>query len=166
MASIVSTMRTSPRTIADYVRTMTTRQLLVAAGTAAAVLVLVGVGTVMIPNSLFAREIAPTWWSYPVWVLTAVLSGLLAATYVVPRGGEAPDDTVHEGRWGIAGTLLTWFAVGCPVCNKIALLALGYSGALAYFAPVQPVLAVLAVALLWFALARRSEGVAACAVPA
>ncbi|EPR75477.1 hypothetical protein ADILRU_2020 [Leifsonia rubra CMS 76R] len=32
--------------------------------------------------------------------------------------------------------MLAWFAVGCPVCNKIALLALGYTGALACPAPV------------------------------
>ena len=51
------------------------------------------------------------------------------------------------------------------MCNKIALLALGYSGALAWFAPLQPVLAVAALLLLWFALARRLEGAQMCALP-
>ena len=42
---------------------------------------------------------------------------------------------------------LAWFAVGCPVCNKLALLALGYSGAITWFTPVQPFLALGALIL-------------------
>ncbi len=34
------------------------------------------------------------------------------------------------------------FAIGCPVCNKLVVLALGFSGALAYFEPIQPALAL------------------------
>lgn len=34
------------------------------------------------------------------------------------------------------------FAVGCPACNKIAVILLGTSGALNLWAPVQPVLGV------------------------
>ena len=48
------------------------------------------------------------------------------------------------------------------MCNKIALLALGYTGALQWFAPVQPLLAVGAVALLGYALWRRLRGEIAC----
>ena len=66
----------------------------------------------------------------------------------------------------MAGTVLGWFAVGCPVCNKLALLALGYSGALTWFAPVQAYLAVAAVGLLGVALVRRLRGQLACPLPA
>src|SRR5699024_8091455 len=58
-----------------------------------------------------------------------------------------------------------WFAVGCPVCNKIALLALVYSGALTWFAPLQPLLAVTALALAGWALAVRLRGEISCPVP-
>ena len=51
------------------------------------------------------------------------------------------------------GGLVSFFAVGCPVCNKLVLLALGASGAVSWFAPVQPVLAVASVALMAWALA-------------
>jgi hypothetical protein len=68
--------------------------------------------------------------------------------------------------WGGAGGLLTFFAVGCPVCNKVVLLALGTSGALTYFEPVQPLLSVGAIALLGWALARRLTYQATCPVPA
>ena len=61
--------------------------------------------------------------------------------------------------------MLSFLAVGCPVCNKIALLALGYSGALQWFAPLQPVLALAGVALLAWALRARLRGAVTCPVP-
>ena len=67
---------------------------------------------------------------------------------------------------GIAGSMLAWFAVGCPVCNKLALLALGYSGAITWFAPVQPFLALAAMVLTGAALVWRLRGQVACPVPA
>ncbi|QVQ50771.1 hypothetical protein J4H86_18060 [Spiractinospora alimapuensis] len=134
-------------------RTWTTRQWWAAVAGTLGSLVVLGVPSVLIPNGLFAREIAPTWWSYPVWVVTAVLAGLLIATYAGPRGGETCP--TRADRKGLAGGLLAWFAIACPVCNKLVLLALGYSGALAWFAPLQPVLAVVGVGLLVLALRIR-----------
>ena len=63
------------------------------------------------------------------------------------------------------GTLLTFFAVGCPVCNKIALLALGYSGALTWFTPAQPILAITAIVVSGTALIWRLRGQVACPTP-
>lgn len=65
----------------------------------------------------------------------------------------------------MAGAFLAWFAVGCPVCNKFALLALGYSGAITWFAPFQPVLAVLALVLTGVALIVRLRGRVLCVLP-
>jgi hypothetical protein len=52
------------------------------------------------------------------------------------------------------------------VCNKLVLLTLGTSGAMTWFAPVQPFLAVASVALMAWALRIRLRGMASCAVPA
>lgn len=97
---------------------------------------------------------------------------MLAATYVRPHrratveataAAVAPeDDGSRQGRFGIAGTVLAWFAVGCPVCNKLALLALGYSGAITWFAPIQPLLAVGALLLTGGALVFRLRGQVYC----
>ncbi|MFW2513516.1 hypothetical protein ACNI3K_07030 [Demequina sp. SO4-13] len=134
-----------------------------------AVALVVGAATVLIPNPVFGREIAPVWWNYPVWLATSALTGMLIATYMRGRGPaeQQLDDPEAErsGRLGVAGAMLGWFAVGCPVCNKIALLALGYSGALTWFAPFQPVLAVAALAVTGVALVARLRGEIACAVP-
>ena len=50
------------------------------------------------------------------------------------------------------------------MCNKLALLALGYSGALTWFAPVQPYLGALAIVVLVWALRVRLRGQVACPV--
>lgn len=152
-------------------RTWTSRQYMVAVAVTIAFGLLVGIATVLIPNSWFARDIATVWWNYPVWILTSIGAGMLTATYV--QAPSAALDSTEESpeqkrttRMGIAGGLLTWFAVGCPVCNKIALLALGYSGAITWFAPLQPVLALAALLLTGFALVWRLRGQVACPITA
>lgn len=134
----------------------------VAAIGSAAALVLLGLPTVLIPNGIFTREIEPTWWSYPVWIATAVLSGLLLATYA----RASPEPTTDPGRGRVfGGGLLAWFAIGCPVCNKIVLLAVGTTGAMAWFAPIQPLLAVAGLLLLAVALRSRLRAADACPLP-
>lgn len=140
------------------------RRWVVAAVTAAVYALVVAVPTAMIDTPLFGREIPPTWWAWPALVASSVLAGLLTATYVAtpaPAEGEAD----APSRAGMAGGMLTFFAVGCPVCNKLVLLALGTSGALNWFEPVQPVLQVAAIGALAWALRVRLRGEATCAVP-
>lgn len=150
-------------------RAWTPRQYLTAAAVAAGFALLVGIVTVLIPNPMFARDIDTVWWNYPVWVITSIGAGMLTATYIKPPATQRSkvDDTPAErrtARMGIAGGVLTWFAVGCPVCNKIALLALGYSGAITWFAPFQPVLAIVAMLLTGVALVWRLKGQVVCPV--
>lgn len=148
---------TSPwRTVASW----PARRWWAALGGALATVAVVGVSTAMIPNPVFGRSIDTTAWAWPVLILTAVLAGLVGATYV--RGAHP---TPPASRGAVVGGLLSYFAVGCPVCNKIALLALGYTGALQWFAPVQPFLAMAGIALLGYALYRRLQGEIACALP-
>ncbi len=123
---------------------------------------LIGLPTDVIPNPVFGRPVPVTWWSLPVLVATSVLAGLLLATYV--RDGGADDPVDRPARAGGVGGLLAFFAVGCPVCNKLVVVALGTTGALELFAPLQPLLAVASVALLAVALQRRLAGERACPV--
>lgn len=139
------------------------------AASAAAVLtyLVVAVPTDLIDTPFFSREVPPTWWSYPALGLTAVLTGLLLATYIsrepaAEAGSEEPDT---KGRFGAAGTIVSFFAVGCPVCNKLVLLALGTSGAMQYFEPLQPLLATVSIALLLWAFLKRATSEDRCPVP-
>ena len=117
-----------------------------------------------------------------MWLLTSALTGMLVATYARAGGAQHEGRTDQEAdpltappassdaterrssRLGMAGGLLAWFAVGCPVCNKIALLALGYSGAITWFTPVQPFLALGALVFTGAALLARLRGQVACPV--
>lgn len=125
---------------------------------------LVGLPTDVVPNPVFGRAVPVTWWSYPTLAVVAVLSGLLLATYV--RGGgtvELPPQD-RPARRGMASGVVSLFAVGCPVCNKLVLVALGSSGAMTWFAPAQPLLALASVTGLAWALRARWRSRLSCAV--
>ena len=138
------------------------RRWVVAAAAAVATALLIGIPTDVIPNPVFGRPVPVTWWSYPVLVVTAVLAGLAIATYV--RDPREPLDHDPTTRTAGLGGLLSFFAVGCPVCNKVVLVALGTTGARRWFEPVQPLLAVASIVLLAWALRGRLRGSVACAV--
>jgi hypothetical protein len=121
----------------------------------------ISIPTAVLENSVFGREIAVTSWSVPVIVITSILSGLLFATYIKNDSANTEDTSL---KIGTAGAFFSFLAVGCPVCNKIALVALGYSGAMNYFAPVQPFLAFAGVAILAYALIMRLNGEVKCQV--
>lgn len=140
--------------------------MVVAVGGALATAVLVGVPTDVVPNPVFGREVPVTWWSYPVLAAVALLSGLLAATYVRVGDASPPGRPIADParRRGVVAGVLSVFAVGCPVCNKLVLLLLGSSGAMTWFAPLQPALAVLSVAGLAWAVRIRWRANASCVV--
>ena len=77
-----------------------------------------------------------------------------------------PDELDTPGRAGGVGGLLSFFAVGCPTCNKLVVVALGSTGALDWFAPAQPLLAGLSIAMLVWALRSRLRGEASCPIAA
>ncbi|MGV8967566.1 MAG: hypothetical protein ACOH2F_14965 [Cellulomonas sp.] len=148
-------------------RAWTVRQRLAAAGFSVAFALLIGIPTVLIPNPVFGREVPVVAWNYPVWIASSILAGMLAATYVQQvRGTPSPEDAAEPSdtpsRFGVVGGVLAWFAVGCPVCNKLALLNLGYSGAITWFAPVQPYLAAVALVMTAGALLMRLRGQTLC----
>jgi hypothetical protein len=142
-----------------------TRTALVAGLTAVAFIVVVAVPTNLIDTPLFSRAIPPTWWAWPSLVASSVLGGLLVATSVGPAARPA-DVNRGSSRRGLVAVVLTYLAVGCPVCNKLALVALGATGAVTWFAPFQPVLQVAALALLAWALVLRLRTRDRCPVPA
>ena len=145
------------------------RRWVVAVGSTIAYALLIAIPTDLVDTPVFSREIPPTWWSWPALVVSSVLAGLLTATYVrtpVERdAASAADELDRSAKGGYLGGFLTFFAVGCPVCNKLVLLALGTSGALTWFEPVQPVLSVAAIAVLAWALRARLRGEVSCSVP-
>jgi hypothetical protein len=142
-------------------RAWSIRRWITVAVSAIITVLVISIPTAVLENSVFGREIAVTSWSVPVIVITSILSGLLFATYVKNDSANTEDTSL---KIGTAGAFFSFLAVGCPVCNKIALVALGYSGAMNYFAPVQPFLAFAGVAILTYALIMRLNGEVKCQV--
>ncbi|MFE7616745.1 hypothetical protein [Streptomyces sp. NPDC057496] len=142
------------------------RQWTVAGLGALATAVLVGAPTDVVPNPLFGRSVPVQWWNYPALVVTAALAGIVLSTYVRQPSPPGTAPARAGSRLGAAGGVLSFFAVGCPVCNKLVLVLLGASGAMSYWAPLQPLLAVLSVGLLAEAALRRLSLQAVCPVTA
>ncbi|MEZ5077281.1 MAG: hypothetical protein R2725_07560, partial [Solirubrobacterales bacterium] len=127
----------------------------------ALVAVAIGVPTDVIPNPWFTRMIPANASNYFFWVASSLLTGALLATYLVPRRARERIAAASAGS-----SFLALLSVGCPVCNKLVIAILGVSGALNYFAPIQPLLGAVGLALAGLALALRLRGARrACALP-
>ena len=124
------------------------RRVGIGVGIAVFTLLVIAIPTDLISNPIFGRQIEATVWAWPVALLTAVLAGVLIA---LPR----PTSCRPATRTGIFGGALTYLAVGCPTCNHLVVLALGTTGALAWFAPIQPFLALIGLAILGGAILHR-----------
>lgn len=125
------------------------------AGTLLALLAL-GVPTAIIPNPLFVRMSPTEAFSVVVWLASAPLLGVILATYVTPpRPLHAAAARDGAGVPATVGGLAAFLAVGCPICTKLVVAALGVSGALTVFAPLQPLIGTASVGLLVLTLGWR-----------
>jgi len=151
------------------------RYLAWSAAAGVAGLVVFGLVSAIIPNPVFGREIPPEPFAIAVWLASGLLMGLLAGTYLAPPPtplvalpGDGGVSARRTSTLGYAGGLAAFLAIGCPVCNKIALVLLGASGALSIWAPLQPLVGLASLGLLVAALAWRLRVRArgnACPVP-
>lgn len=136
-------------------------------GTFASFLVL-GVPSAVIANPFFIRMTPTEPMNVVVLILSAPLTGLLIATYLA--SGGAPRDVHAGGGTGrvTLGGVGAYLAIGCPICNKIVVAALGVSGALNVFAPLQPVIGAVSVAflagMLTWRLRTRARGCERCTI--
>ena len=156
MTSQSSAVTIRPGSIAALRSTLDRRFWVVALLATAGSLLLLGVPTAVIPNPLFVRMTPAETFSILVWLGSAPLIGLLVATYVRPprlalRGASSEPGAGRATLGGVAAYL----AIGCPICNKVVVAALGVSGALTYSAPLQPIIGAGSLALLGATLAWR-----------
>lgn len=115
---------------------------------AAVAALMIGIPTDVIPNPIFGRMTPVRVQDYVFLIVTALLTGILAASYALPQTRAC---SIQQGR-ATAGGLLSFLAIGCPTCNKIIVLLLGTSGAVSIFGPIQPLLAAVSFALLLLAI--------------
>lgn len=151
-----------------------------AVGYAVVVALLIGIPSDLVDNPIFGRPVPVRAIDYPIWIVTSLLIGLTLAirpdsegslgqverTDDAPLDGEGPAEVVDDTRPLWAG-FVSFLAVGCPVCNQVVVLALGTSGALSWWAPVQPFVGLAAIGLAGWALHRRlaTYDLKACPIP-
>lgn len=130
MNSLGRTLKLAPATRARDLRTALAmfglRGWLVAASGAAATLLLIGMVASLIENPVFDRQLAARPQDYAIWMSTAVLGGLVLGTFAI-------SPTVTNQGKAASGGVLSAIAVGCPICNKVAVTLLGTSGAFNIF---------------------------------
>jgi len=134
--------------------------------------VLIAVPSDLIDTPIFGRPVAVRWIDYVILAVTSALIGLIFAIRPQPadpaESGELAATVDRQGTRTVWGGFVSFLAVGCPVCNQAVVALVGVSGALSWWAPVQPVIGLLAVGLLLYTLRKRlnTYKLAACPVPA
>jgi len=111
---------------------------------------LIAIPADLIDNRFFGRPVPPRPVDYVVLTVTAGLIGLILAI----RAPAVAAIQQQERRTMWSG-FFSFLAAGCPVCNQAVVALVGTSGALSWWAPVQPVIGLLAVAVLVFTLRQR-----------
>ena len=135
---------------------------------AAIAAVLIAVPSDLIDTPIFGRPVAVRWIDYVILAVTSALIGLIFAIRPEPAGAtDLAAATERQGTGTIWGGFVSFLAVGCPVCNQAVVALVGVSGALSWWAPVQPVVGLLAVGLLLYTLRKRlnTYKLTACPVP-
>lgn len=108
--------------------------------------ILLGLVSAIIPNSFFSRMTDISNFDWVILVLTSILAGLYLGLYYFIKNNKNLSSSC-----AIGGGILGFLAFACPICNKLIILVLGFSGAMTYFAPLQPILGVLGILLLIYA---------------
>jgi uncharacterized membrane protein len=111
-----------------------------------------GIITVLIPNELFIRMTPVYFYDYVFLVLTSVLAGAYVGIWHYNKKVQSKCNYAAAG--GAMGGFLSF---GCAICNKLLILLLGITGVVAYFMPLQPILGVVSVALLAYAVYSQSK---------
>jgi hypothetical protein len=130
--------------------------------------VFIGVPSDLIDTPLFGRPVDTRPIDYVILVVTAALIGLIFAIRAEPPAGSAAGASPDEDTTPVWGGFVSFLAVGCPVCNQAVVALVGTSGALSWWAPVQPFVGLAAIGILVYALRRRlaTHELTACRLPA
>ncbi len=134
--------------------------------------VLIAIPSDLIDTPIFGRPVAVRWIDYVILAVTSTLIGLIFAIRPQPAEESVSEELAvtvdRQGTRTIWGGFVSFLAVGCPVCNQAVVALVGVSGALSWWAPVQPIIGLLAVGLLLYTLRKRlnTYRLAACPVPA
>ena len=109
--------------------------------------------TAVIPNPFFVRMTPVRPQDYAFLGVSSLLIGVIFSTFGLRKGTVSCQNRVFGGG------LLSTLAIGCPICNHVVVALIGISGALIYWAPLQPAVGVTAVVVLLLTLHKRLQAI-------
>ena len=96
-------------------------------------------------NPFFVRMTPVGTWEFPTLIVLSTLTGVFAAV-------RRPVCSLNQvGTSNIAGFL----GIACPTCNKILMLIFGGEALMRWFDPIRPLISVLGLAILIYAISRE-----------
>lgn len=149
---MVATQTESPKTasLSEGLRVLPAATWLRAIPLSLLAALVIAIPSDLLDNPIFGRPVAPRPIDYVILAVTAGLIGLILA--IRPPPSQATDSQERRTMWS---GFVSFLAVGCPVCNQAVVALVGTSGALSWWAPVQPIVGIIAVALLVWTLQQR-----------
>ena len=133
------------------IRKLKVKSLAVGITTALIIFLAFGIITVLISNAFFIRMTPIHWYDYAFLISTSLLSGAYAGLWHYKKNSNISAN--NKCTYTAAGGVVTGlFSFGCAICNKLLVFLLGVSGVITYFMPIQPILGVLSIGLLSFAV--------------
>jgi len=115
------------------------------------IFIVFGIVTVLIKNTFFIRMTPVHWYDYLFLALTSVLSGAYIGLWYYNANNKTKINSKCNYT-ATGGAIGGFFSFGCAICNKLLVFLLGLSGVVAYFMPFQPILGVISIALLGYAV--------------
>lgn len=109
-------------------------------------LLALGMPTAVIPNPFFTRMTPVYWFDYFYLVTDSLLLGIYFGLALSKKIMGRSDGKIAGG--GLAGFL----GIACPICNKLLLLIFGTTWLLQYFEPIRPLVGLLSVIILLWAI--------------
>lgn len=96
-------------------------------------------------NPFFVRMTPVGTWELPALVLLSTLTGVFAAV-------RRPVCSLNQAG---AGSIAGFLGIACPTCNKILMLIFGGEALMRWFDPIRPLISLLGIAILVYAISRE-----------
>lgn len=125
--------------------------LVIGCAVALLIFIVFGIVTVLIKNPFFTRMTPVYWYDYVFLVLTSLLSGAYIGLWYYNKNNAKKINSKCDYT-AAGGAIGGFFSFGCAICNKLLIFLLGLSGVIAYFMPIQPILGVISIAVLGYAV--------------
>jgi hypothetical protein len=105
-----------PGAMLAELRAYSRRQWQVAAMVCGAAFLLMGMVGETLPGASIGRAVPVEWWNYVTLILSPLLIGLIAATFVAERQSESVHLGGAKAGAGLGGLIGT-VAMACPACS-------------------------------------------------